>query len=161
MRKIAILIMTTILLLSILVSCSNTQNGSSKSSSYASNISSTNNTLNKVGKNIYLREGTSKEGSVVISSDDIEGFYTKSDKTKKSYQIIFKLTEVGGKSLLEKTTKLSQSADSASLWIGNENVVTLSVYAPISDGAFAITKTDVDSMNKLCEKLQDTKNLAN
>ncbi len=160
MKKLFMLMMTGVLLF-VMASCSNAAD-QNQSSSFAGNknisVSSNSVTLNKAAENVYLREGTTSKGSVVISSDDIVGFYTKKFKSQNSYQIVFQLTDTGKKSLAEETTKLSQSAGSVSLWVGNEMIVNLSVYAPITDGTFAVTNADADSVNNICNKLQGKTN---
>lgn len=151
MKKFFLLIFTGILLLA-LVSCSGAGTAGGKTESSGLNSAAS---AGKAAPGVAFREGSESSGKMILSSGDIAGISVEKAKSDhSSYQIVFQLTEKGKKSFAEETEKLAQSAGKASIWLGSKRIITLSVYAPITDGAVAIEKKDQKSAEALCRELE-------
>ena len=101
--------------------------------------------LNPVGREVCLREGTSKDGRVVVAAKDIAGFYAENLKQDHTEMLVLQMTAQGQKSLSEATERLSKSEGKMSLWSGNTKIKSAGVYEPITGAKVAFDETDGDT----------------
>ena len=109
--------------------------------------------LNQVASDVSLREGTAKDGTLVVAAKDIAGFYAENSKENHTEEIVLQLTEHGKKALAEATERLSKSGGSMSLWAGETKLRSASVFAPITGGSAAFTEPDTEQTEKDCAAL--------
>lgn len=142
MKKLVMIISAALFILA-LVSCSAKV---PKSTSSAASSAS-----NKISQDVCFREGTAANGKVIISSNEITAFYPNDSNNR--YEIAFKLTDSGKKSLSDETAKLTETGGSISLWIGDKMAVNDEVRAPITDGNPAFSVDSADKVTAICNQL--------
>lgn len=109
--------------------------------------------LNQVASDVCLREGTAKDGAVVVSAKDIAGFNAENSRENHTEEIVLQFTERGKKAMAEATERLSKSGGSMSLWAGETKLRSASVFAPITGGSAAFTEPDIEQTEKDCVTL--------
>jgi hypothetical protein len=147
MKRIFLFVLTGLVLLA-LCSCS----GAPKTKTVSAQGKQTTVAQYKAAADVCFREGTAADGKVALSSADIIGFYTAYDKSHKTCEVVFQLTEAGKKSFAEETEKML--GGEISVWAGKECLKSSHVMAQITDGRMALTVGDESSLNRICGKLK-------
>ncbi|QAT50865.1 hypothetical protein EQM14_14415 [Caproiciproducens sp. NJN-50] len=112
-------------------------------------------TLSKTASNIVFREGTAKDGKVILSSSDLTGFYTEDDTFNHSYKMIgFKLKKSAEESFSEETERLAKSEGTLSLWAGEERLNSSTLSDPIIGDTFVLSHLEEDQLDGICKKLK-------
>lgn len=109
--------------------------------------------LNQVASDVSLREGTGKDGTLVVAAKDIAGFYAENSRENHTEELVLQFTERGKKAMAEATERLSKSGGSISLWAGETKLRSASVFAPITGGSAAFTESDAEQTKKDCVML--------
>lgn len=166
MKKIKIIIPAVILAF-VLAGCSTAVSDKKESSSISisensavnaaddkqESGSSSESSLISVADNVCFREGESIDGSVIVTSKDIAGFYP--GQGQPGNNLIFTMTARGAQLISDETKKLAEEDGVLSLWVGNEKVASPKVKAQIIDGKMSLfSALNDEDFKTLCNKLQ-------